>query len=343
MKKSQVIKVSIAALASLACCATASAQTSTLRFNGWLPPFHPINKLTIIPWSKAVETATEGRVKIVFTPKSVVPPPRQIDAVASGAVDLAYNVHGFTPGRFKASRIASLPFLASRAEHLSVALWRTHQKYLAKSNEYKGVKVLTLWAGAPGVMLSHSKPVVSIEDWKGLKVFCGVKNVCDLASSMGATPVQRPGPQVTEMIERKIVDAAFIDPASYKNFRLERFVKQAMVAPNGFYAPTFYLVVNPKAWEALSAKDRSAIEKLSGEVLSRKAGADWDKDADESRALMKKNNVTMNEAGGAYLKALEDKLVPERTRSYIADAKTASVDGDAALKYLREQIKAAAQ
>lgn len=326
--------------ASLSVAGGAAAEKTSLSINGWLPPFHPIMKMTVIPWSKEVEKATEGRVTFTITPQSVVPPPRQLDAVASGAVDIAYNVHGFTPGRFKAGQIGTLPFLADSGETLSVALWRTHEKHLAAADEYKGVRVLTLWSGTPGFIFSHTQPVRSMDDWKGLKVFCGVRSICDLIGNLGGTPVQRPGPEVTQIIERKIVDAAFIDPASYKNFRLDRFIRHATIAPNGFYAPTFYFIVNEKAWAGISEADRAAIDKLSGEALARKAGADWDQDTAESMALMEKNNVEVFRAEGDFLKAMEEAVVPEFTARYIREAKEAGIDGEEALAYLRAQIAA---
>lgn len=317
----------------------AFAESRSLTINGFLPPFHPIMKLTILPWSKEVEKVTEGRVTFTVTPQSVVPPPRQIDAVGSGAVDVAFSLHGYTPGRFQAGQIATLPFLARTGEALSVAFWRTHEKHFVEADEYKGVKLLTLWAGTPGYLYSHTRPVRSMEDWRGLKVFCGLRINCDIIDALGGTPVQRPGPEATQLIERKVVDASLFDPPSYKNFKLDRFVKYATFAPTGFYAPTFFLMINEKVWDSLSEQDRAAIGKLSGEALARKAGADYDEDAAESNRLLEKNDVDVTMAEGAFLEEMKKTLEQVNTR-YFEGAEKAGVDGRAALEFLLEQVAA---
>ena len=309
-----------------------------LKFNGWVPPTHPLNTMSIFPWAKEVEAVTQGRVKIVFTPTSVVPPPTQFDAVQSGAVDLAQNIPGFTPARFKAGMIAELPFLTRDAEPLSVALWRTQERYLQQANEYKGVKLLARYAGAPGYVLSPSKAMRSIEDWKGVKLFCGLRYTCEIAEKFGATPVARPGPEVAETIERKIVDAAFIDASGYKSFRLDRFIKYAMLAPKGFYAPTFYLIMNQKAWDEISPADQKAIETISGEALARKVGSDWDKEAAESFKLMREKNVEVVMAEGKYWDELQQTIIPWAEGNYLKTSAEVGVDGKAALAFLREEI-----
>ncbi len=321
----------------------AQAETTTLTFNRWLPDQHPINVRTVLPWFERIEEVTGGRVKVEYTAQGLVPPPKQIDVVQAGAADMALNVHGFTPGRFNASRIGELPFLSRDAEPLSVALWRTHQELLDKAGEYKGVKVLTLFAGRPGALWSHSDPVRSMGDWKGLKIFCGVKSNCVLAERLGATAVQRPGPQVREMLEKKIVDAAFIDHSSYKDFGLQPYIEYAMEAPKGFYAPTFYIIVNEAKWNALSDADREAIMGISGETLARTAGANWDDEARKAMEQMKENGVERIVAEGAYLEQLEQALVLPAEAEYYETAGEAGIDGEAALDYLREQIAKEAQ
>ncbi|SLN63764.1 Bacterial extracellular solute-binding protein, family 7 [Roseivivax jejudonensis] len=316
-----------------------AAQAEDYTFHRWLPDQHPVNARTLMPWFDAVREATEGRVDISYTAASLVPPPRQIDAVASGAVDFALAVHGHTPGRFRASLIGELPFLARDAEPLSVALWRTHAEYFEEANEYAGTKVLAVFAARPGAVWSHSRAFASMEDWDGAKVFCGVRNSCALVERLGAVPVQRPGPQVREMLEKKIVDAAFIDHSSYKDFRLQPFVTNATETPRGIYAATFYVVMNEDKWTALSDADKAAIEELAGESLARTAGANWD---DESRIAMEQmaeNDVAVVEASGDYLAAMQEAVIAPSEAAYLEEAQTIGVDGAAALSFLRAQIE----
>lgn len=335
--KSNLTIAAISALLGTALVA-APIHARELRFNGWPPLTHPLMKLSLMPWAKQVEEVTHGRVKIMFTPASVVPPPAQFDAVASGAIDMAVNVSGFTPARFKAGVIAEMPFLAKDAEPLSVALWRTHEKFLVKADEYKGVKVLTRFAGTPGYLWSINKQIRSVEDFKGLKVFCGLRAPCEIAQILGAIAIARPGPEVTEVVERSIVDANFSDAGGYKSFRLERFIKSVVVPPTGFFAPTFYVIVNEKAWNEISPEDKKAIETISGEALARKVGSDWDNEAVEAFTLAREKKVEFIHPEGIYWSALQKLLVPPAEELFYKNAGEVSVDGRAALAYLREQV-----
>jgi len=327
-----------AALVAGAMTAGGAAQAESYTFHRWLPDQHPVNARTLLPWFDAVREATDGRVDLSYTAAGLVPPPRQIDAVASGAVDFALAAHGHTPGRFRASLIGELPFLARDAEPLSVALWRTHEEFFAGTGEYAGTKPLAVFAARPGAVWSHSKAFASMEDWQGAKIFCGVRNACTIVERMGASPVQRPGPQVREMLEKKIVDAAFIDHSSYKDFRLQPFVTNATETPRGIYAATFYIVMNEERWNALSDEDKAAIEELSGEALARAAGANWDDEARIAMEQMAENGVAVIEASGDYLAAMEDAVISAGEADYAEEAGSVGVDGVAALEFLREQI-----
>lgn len=315
-----------------------SARADDYTFHRWLPDQHPVNVRTILPWFDAVREATDGRVDISYTAAALLPPPRQIDAVASGAVDFALAVHGHTPGRFRASLIGELPFLARDAEPLSVALWRTHEAFFDDADEYAGTKVLAVFAARPGAVWSHSRSFASMSDWDGAKIFCGVRNSCTLVERLGAVPVQRPGPQVREMLEKKIVDAAFIDHSSYKDFRLQPFVTNATETPRGIYAATFYVVMNEEKWNALSDEDKAAIEGLAGEAMARSAGANWDDESRISMEQMDENGVEVIEVSGDYLAAMEDAVVAPSEADYVAEANSIGVDGAAALAFLRAQI-----
>jgi len=326
------------ALATVAVGITPVAAETTLRFHQWLSPKHPIVARTLLPWFERVEKATEGRVKIEYMAAPLGPPPAQFDLVSNGAADLAMNVHGFTPGRFKLTQIGELPFLSTDSEPLSVAFWRTHEKHFAAANEHAGVKLITLFAARPGALWSRDTPIRTLDDWKGKKIFTGINIPAEITEMLGGVAVRAPGPKVYEMLQRKIVDAAFIDHSSYKDFNLDQFIHYAMEAPKGFYSATFYVVMNQKAWDALSPADQQAIDAISGEALARVAGANWDDEARKAMDLMKKNNVVVIKAEGAYLQELEQRIVPPLQDRYNKLAAERGVDGNTALAYLREQI-----
>ncbi|MFM8576881.1 MAG: TRAP transporter substrate-binding protein, partial [Limnohabitans sp.] len=287
-----------------ALCAPASAQT-VLRLNGWLPPTHPIMTRTLKPWAEEVAKVTQGRVRIEVTASSLGPPPKQVDMVRDNVVDLVFSVHGYTPQRFALARVGELPFLSDLSEPLSVALWRVTETHFAARDEHAGMQLLALWAAQPGRVWTTKKPLKSVKDWDGMKLAGGAAINVDISTAMGAVGIRAAGPQASEMVRRGVADGLFIDASSFTDFSLGGTIKHLLDFPKGIYSATFFLGMNKAKWNALSAEDRAAILKISGETLSRAAGRNWDAEAAKSRENVKANNVEVTMASGAYLKELE--------------------------------------
>ena len=142
--------VASASIAGLVVCIPAFAQNQvTLTASNWLAPTHTLS-MTQAKWCDEVTKATSNRVKCNILPKAVAAPPGTFDAVRDGLADLAYTVHGYTPGRFVMTQMAELAFLGDNAEATSVAYQRVYERHMAASNEHKGVKVIAVFTHGPG-------------------------------------------------------------------------------------------------------------------------------------------------------------------------------------------------
>ena len=337
MQRRSVLGLALA-LALFATAVPAAAQT-VLRFNGWLPPTHPINTLTVKPWADEVAKVTQNRVRVEFTASSMGPPPNQLDMVRDGVVDAAFTVHGYTPQRFPLMRMGELPFLANLSEPLSVALWRVTQKHFGAKDEHAGVQVMAIWTAQPGRVWTSGKALKSVKDWDGVKLAGGAAINLDIAKALGAVGIRAAGPQTAEMVRRGVADGCFFDASSYTDFGLKGTVKHMLDFPMGMYQATFFLPVNKAKWNQISEADRAAITRISGEVLSRSAGRNWDVVAAKSRENVKADGVEITMAGGAYLRELEDKL-RFLEDDWLKSAQAAGIDGKAALADLRAIIAA---
>jgi len=316
-------------------------RAETFRFQQWLPPQHPIVTRTLMPWIADVEAATEGRVQIQYLPAPLGPPPAQFDMVRDGVVDFALSVHGFTPARFTLPTVAELPFSAFDSEALSVALWRTYAEYFAEADEHEGVQLLSMWSTKPGHVWTREVAVDTTAAFQGLKLMGGNSINVAIAEALGAVPVQAPPSQTYELLQRGIVDGAFLDHSSYKDFNLGPFLKHVTQFERGLYAGTLYLMVNPAAWERISPEDRAAIMELSGEALARRAGANWDAAAAESIALMQADGISVVTPSEAMVADLRDKLAFLEA-DWVARAGERGIDGAAARAFLLEQVSAVA-
>lgn len=314
----------------------AQAQTTELRFNWWIPPTHMQRTLIADPWAKAVEEATSGRVKIVFTTTTLGPPPRQFDLVRDGIADVAVAAHGYNPDRFILAPGVELPFVGSSAEATSVALWRAYEKFFATKDEFAGVKLLGLYAHGPGGVWTRDKVIKSMDDFKGLKVRSGGGAQDEAVRLLGAVAITSPAPTSYEILSKGVADATLFDYNGAPAFKLEKIVKSFLEVPGGLYVASFYYVINEAKFATLSKADQEAIMKVSGEALAKLAGRAWDKVDRDAAAQLPGFGITVTKADGQLLTDMKAALKPLEDK-YIATVKERrGLDGAEIVKFLRD-------
>jgi TRAP-type C4-dicarboxylate transport system substrate-binding protein len=317
----------------------ATAQTKIL-FNSFLQPAHPINTQVFTPWAEDVAKATEGRVKIEIPPSSLAAPPQQMDSVSRGVVDMAYQFHGFLENRVKLTQIASLMGVNSSAKGSSVALWQTYEKYFASANEYKDVHVLGLFVFSSGKIFGMKESIDKVSDLKGVKAF-GLPGVAaTVLEAAGAGVVAAPAVRSYEIIAGGTVDLfagySLIDANAFKTLQ---YAKHIVDLPGGMTAPSFVFFVNKKKWELLSAADREAISKLSGQALSERMAV-FDQIEAKIRADAIAQGIQIKNASPAFASEML-KLAAPIEAAWLRDAKALGVDGPAALAFYKQQAASA--
>ena len=256
--------------------APAAAQT-TLNMSIWIPPQAPFVQDAMLGWAKQVEEASAGRVKVRMLPKAVTSPPQHFDAVKDGLADVTFIVHGYTPGRFVATKVAELPFLGDSAVSVSVAYQRLHERMLAKANEHQGVKLLAVFTHGPGQMFLAKKSVARLEDLAGLKFRTG-----------GFSG------KVWERIARE----------SILTFKLGTVVKSAVIVPDGLFNTSFALIMNEGRFNALAPADQQAMMKMSGENFARLAGKSFDDSDIKGLGVLRDNKAEVATASTAFVNQL---------------------------------------
>lgn len=326
-----------AILASLA-TAPATADT-TLRVANWLPPAHPIVKDMMEPWAKQVEDTTKGRVKVDILKAPLGAPPAHFDLVKDGIADVAFGVHGYTPGRFALTEIAELPFLSDSSETLSVAYWRVYEKLLSKADEHQGVKVIGVFTHGPGHIFNSKRPVTKSADLDGLKIRVGGGIVNDIAKNLGMVAVQAPSSKSYEILSNGVADGILFPNESVPFFKIERALKYMTAVPRGLYNTSFFVVMNKAKWDSLGKEDQAAIDAASGEAFARLAGKAWDAADSAGLEAIKAAGIKIDSFDQAALADLKSRLA-FTDQNFIAKASAKGVDGAAALKMIRDEIAA---
>jgi TRAP-type C4-dicarboxylate transport system substrate-binding protein len=278
---------------------------------------------------------TDGRVKIELSAASLGPPPKQFDMVISGVADLAFTNHGYTPGQFPLTGIVGLPFLGDKAEALSVAYWRVHEKYFAAVGEHKRVKLIGLSTHGGGPIFSQ-KPITKVSDLAGLKMIATNGTLVKMARTLDVAPVMATPPKWFELMSRGVVDGGLISTDAPPKFKITKFVPYYTIVPGGLYNSSFPVIMNLKKWNKLSAADRQALEPLFGEPLSRKGGNIWDTGEAWARSQFPKVGIKTSTADAAFVNELRDRL-SGFVAAWIERAGQKGIDGEAALKMFKAE------
>jgi len=339
LPKSIVTGIALAAVSVTAIIGAAPATAETkLLFNRFVPAKHPFNTGMFVPWAKDVAKATEGRVKVEFSTASLAPPPKQWNMVSKGIADVAMLANIFERNRLKLPPMAQLPFLGEKAEARGVGLWRTHEKFFAKANEYKGIHLLGQWVLSGANLYHGKKPILSLADLKNEKmwVIAGMPN--KMMSEFGAVVVSVPGVKMFNVVSKGIVNGTTTSTYTLAAFKTMPYIKHATLIPDGLHGVTFSLLLNAKKWKRLSKADKAAIASVSGERIAVNAGRKTDRlDAAIKKVAIKKG-IEFHKASPAFVKDMKS-IAAHYTADWIKSAESRGVDGAAALAYFKSQAK----
>jgi TRAP-type transport system periplasmic protein len=264
---------SLAAAVALACAAGAQAQE--LKFSTFVPPTHGFAVDVLEPLGKEIEKKTGGKVKArVFAGNSPFGKvENQADQVKQGVIDLGFGLIGIPRGRYPRTSIMEFPFVAESAGSATQALWSMRNGVLAE--DWKEFKLAALHCHNPGLFHTRDKPMSTIHDVKGLRMRAPSPSTQALLAHLGASPVGMPPGQVYENLEKGVIDGAVFPWDAIKGFRLENALKHHLDAR--VYTACFYLVMNPKRFEALPADVKQALDSSIGDPLVQRFGPLWDK------------------------------------------------------------------
>ena len=273
-----------AALAALAFAGTANAQGAVELKFGYPPPTTtPYYQGNAVPWQKAVEEGSGGAVKITFFPGGSVANFRNIyDRVLNGVVDLGYGALQDQGDQFPRSGVGAVPFETENATQTSVALWRIFANGVT-AQEFSSIKLLGIW-GFPPNALHSAKPISKPEDLKGVKLLVQTGLLGQAATMYGATPITLTVAEMYQGLERGTANAIILGWTAIGIYKLDEVTKHHLDLDLPLGTSIGYQFMNKDSYAKLPEKGREAIDRASGEVLSRAMGVT----SDRSGAFMRK-------------------------------------------------------
>ncbi|MBL6426771.1 MAG: TRAP transporter substrate-binding protein DctP [Maritimibacter sp.] len=318
-----------------------AAQTATaaeLIFNNYAPPPSPVTKVLFEQFAADIEAATNGEVTVTIPATSMAPVNGNWELVTNGIVDVVNQAAYVMPQQFKLQRLAELPFNTLSAEAASVALNRTYDKYFAESGEYDGVKVLAFTVFAGRQIMNNVRPIETIEDYAGLKIWTTPGPLAAAADALGATAVPAPFPKLFEFASKGTVDGMMYTPSTARSSQTGDYVQYYTHIPGGLGSISFAMVMNQDSWDRLSPEHQEAIQTLADDLPSKYGKV---QDGDEESALGMIGVETLD-ASPELVAAIEERLAGFEA-GWIETAKGAGIENpQEVLDYYREQMELAA-
>ncbi len=326
--------MALAAAGTIACADMAHAETIELKLSHFIPPNHTFHKWALM-WAQQLEKESGGQLKVTIYPNGqlVGPPNRQFDAARNGITDIAFTLHGVTPGRYAMTELANLPFTWPKAgSGSSVTGPRMTElaNYLAP--EHQGLHILYMSVANPVVFYSKV-PIRKIEDFKGLKIrYAGVQNKF-LIDALGGVPLPVPPPESQDALAKGIVEVAMFPHEAGVAYDLGSVVKYATEPPAA--TATFALVMNAAKYDALPPNLKALIDKTTGVAGSKQFGTMWEEAEKSGRALLISKGLEIVTLPDSDVGKMKQLMAPHVEAAIAALEK----DGKPARKFYTEYTK----
>jgi TRAP-type C4-dicarboxylate transport system substrate-binding protein len=270
--------ITILALTLLGLSTPVSAQPITLKLSHFVPPVAPPHATFLAPWAEKVEKASGGRLKIQIYPSMQLggTPPQLVDQIKDGVVDIGWTLPGYNAGRFPRTEAMEVPFLHTNALGTTLAMQDYAEKYL--KDEYKDYHVILLHVHG-GTLIHASKPIVKLEDYKGLKIRTANRAGSVYLRAVGANAVGAPVPEVPQMLSKGVIDGALLPYEIARPLKIHELVKfhsELAGSQPRLGTSVFLFAMNKKKYESLPADLRKVIDDHSGRHIAAWAGQNWD-------------------------------------------------------------------
>src|SRR5947199_4493057 len=261
-----------AAVALALAAAPALAQKQTLHLAYWAGPSHQMVQ-TLESWIKTVEEASGGNLTVKMDKAGLGKMEGQYDLIKNGVRDLGWAVPGYTVGRFDMLQGAELPLLCANPATCSPVVWKWYTKHGLAEKEFTDTKLLVTWVGGP-YGIHTVKPVKTLDEIKALKIRAAGPSL-PMAKALGLNAVPLPATETYEAVQKGTVDGSVFPWEAMPSFRLNELLKGHLEVPRGLGAPSFVIVASQKAFDNLTAENKAALMKASGEAGAALIGKAW--------------------------------------------------------------------
>jgi TRAP-type transport system periplasmic protein len=212
-------------------------------------------------WTKKVEEASGGRVKIKIYPlQTLVKGADFYTSVADGISDIQYGVNAMDFSRFPLNTVMDLPLLGFKDAPQGTAVWReVYRKFPEMRAEFKDVKVLANVVGIPRQLHLTKKEVHVPSDIKGMKILATGPGAKAL-EALGASPMGVLPPEYYMALEKGVAEGVAVDWGVILDSKVIPLLPHHTILNLGYL--TTEVLMNQKTWNSLPPEIQKVFNDL---------------------------------------------------------------------------------
>ncbi len=314
MKRFLSVAASLAVTAAAMTAAGSASAATEMRCSHQLPPAHHIAKV-IDKWAAEIETLSAGEIDVqVFGANSLTGAKQNATSVAKGDIDCAFSINPQWGKTLPLMNVTLGPFAVSSLNALKKWDGSEAAKFLEKKLMTKGVKNVTwLFTTRSTAITSSGKALIKPADFDGVKIR-GLGPVPDSGFvAMGAAPSAMSGSKVYQALSTGVIDAGLTDVSAAVSRKYFEVQDHVTVLP--LFSIYFHGYVNPKWYDGLSAKGKTAVDEAG------KKAAMWAIEASEASAAkapaqLEAKGMKVHIASDADMAALKAKMAPAFDKAF---------------------------
>jgi TRAP-type C4-dicarboxylate transport system substrate-binding protein len=202
----------------------------------------------------------------IYANSSLMKTNAQFSAMRKGALDMSLFPLPYAGGEVPETNIALMPGLV--ANYDQGLAWKNQPvgKALSDLLADKGIMIIT-WVWQAGGVASRSKPLVTPDDAKGLKVRGGSREMDMVLQKAGAAVLSLPSNEIYAAMQTGACDAGITSSTSLISFRLEEVAKALTSgAGQSYWFMLEPLLMSKQIFDGLPKNHQDIIVAVGGEL-----------------------------------------------------------------------------
>lgn len=237
---------------------TETQKPIELKLAHFWPATHTAEKDIAQGWIKAVEKATNGRVKITSYPsETLLKSAETYEGVVKGVSDIGISAYAYTRGRFPVIETFMIPGISNK-NSVTASLALMEGIKVLNPKELQDTHHLFSWATGPGNLMSKT-PIRELKDIKGLELGASAGPRGDAIKLLGATPITMPMPDWYEAMQKGMMQGGVVVLETLQGFRLGEVTGDYITMTPFLYNQAFYLTMNLEKWNSIPADVQKQI------------------------------------------------------------------------------------